>query len=130
MSTFNYSLSQLNDSKTYTHIQLPIKNDSTNGKIGLIQDIDFGVMKGFGYVTDGNNESSQINNFVSFVTTLDLLFKNLNTRINDLKSIVDGLMAESLIASVITNPKDLSSSHTTFQSFSLSARLRTFPSTT
>ena len=105
MSTFNYSLSQLNDSKTYTHIQLPIKNDSTNGKIGLIQDIDFGVMKGFGYVTDGNNESSQINNFVSFVTTLDLLFKNLNTRINDPKSTVDKLMSESLIASAAEKPK-------------------------
>ena len=104
MSTLNYSLSQLNDPKTCTHIQFPIKHD-TGGKIGLIQDIDFGVMEGFGYVPDGNNESSRIDNFVSFVTTIDRLFKNLNTRINDLKSIVDGLMAESLIASVITNPK-------------------------
>ena len=48
MSTFNYSLNQLNDSKTYTHIQLPVKNDTSNGKIGLIQDIDIGVMQGFG----------------------------------------------------------------------------------
>ena len=53
MSNLNYILSQLNDRKTYTHIQLPIKNDSTNNKIGLIQDIDIGVMEGFGYPTDG-----------------------------------------------------------------------------
>ena len=105
MSTFNYSLSQLNDPRNYTHIQFPIKNESTDGKIGLIQDIDFGVMEGFGYVTDGNNESSRIDNFVSFVSTLNLLFNNLNTRINDLKSIVDELMAESLIASITTEPK-------------------------
>ena len=90
MSTLNYSLNQLNDPKTCTHIQFPIKND-TGGKIGLIQDIDFGVMEGFGYVPNGNNESSRIDNFVSFVTTIDRLFKNLNTRINDLKSIVDSL---------------------------------------
>lgn len=105
MSTFNYSLSQLNDPRNYTHIQFPIKNESTDGKIGLIQDIDFGVMEGFGYVTNGNNESSQIKDFKSFVITLDLLFNNLNTRINDLKSIVDGLMAESSIASITTEPK-------------------------
>ena len=105
MSTFNYSLSQLNDPRNYTHIQFPIKNESTDGKIGLIQDIDFGVMEGFGYVTDGNNESSRIDNFVSFVSTLNLLFNNLNTRINDLKSIVDELMTESLIASITTEPK-------------------------
>ena len=91
MSNFNYRLNQLTDSKTYTHIQLPIKNDSPDSKIGLIQDIDFGVMEGFGYSADGYGDSSQINNFVSFVTTVDLLFKNLNTRINNLKSIVDSL---------------------------------------
>ena len=91
MSNFNYSLNQLTDSKTYTHIQLPIKNDSGEGKIGLIQDIDFGVMEGFGYSAGEYGDSSQIKNFVSFVTTVDLLFKNLNTRITDLKSIVDSL---------------------------------------
>ena len=106
MSTFNYSLNQLNDSKTYTHIQLPVKNDTSNGKIGLIQDIDIGVMQGFGYTIDGyNSDTSQINNFVSFVSTVDLLLKNLTTRITDLKTIVDGLTSESLIASIITEPK-------------------------
>ena len=106
MSTFNYSLNQLNDSKTYTHIQLPVKNDTSNGKIGLIQDIDIGVMQGFGYTIDGyNSDTSQINNFVSFVSTVDLLFKNLTNRITDLKTIVDGLTSESLIASIITEPK-------------------------
>ena len=106
MSTFNYSLNQLNDSKTYTHIQLPVKNDTSNGKIGLIQDIDIGVMQGFGYTIDGyNSDTSQINNFVSFVSTVDLLLKNLSTRITDLKTIVDGLTSESLIASIITEPK-------------------------
>ena len=98
MSTLNYSLSQLNDPKTCTHIQFPIKND-TGGKIGLIQDIDFGVMTGFGY-----DESPRIDDFKSFVSTLDSLFKNLNTRINDLKSTVDKLMSESLIASIEPKP--------------------------
>ena len=105
MSTLNYSLSQLNDPKTCTHIQFPIKHDTVGGKIGLIQDIDFGVMEGFGYSADGYGESSRIDNFVSFVTTIDLLFKNLNTRINDLKSTVDKLASTSFIASITTTPK-------------------------
>jgi len=71
-----------------THIQYPIYNDTPGGKIGSIENIDFGSLVGFGYKTQEYNNADSLASYSEVIMAIHTLLNDLNTRIKKFEETV------------------------------------------